>query len=226
MRDRTALREQDVVAAHLGSATPSVWSGRGRRPLARMADAAERESAGIDRAVQFAAEIRGRRHHRRRAAGNGRLEPGARGDAARSSGVQRRVSRICTCSIRPIPDRFWPSSARSIFARTLFLVASKSGSTLEVNILKQHFFHRAVQQFGEADAGQHFVLTTDPGSKLEQIARAGTLPRHFPGRAERRRPLLGAVELRARSGGADRHRRVHAARSRARDGAPLRVRRP
>lgn len=57
------------------------------------------------------------------------------------------------------------------FRRTIFLVASKSGTTLEVNILKQHFFHRAAQELGAIEAGRRFVLTTDPGSKLEHIAR-------------------------------------------------------
>ena len=56
------------------------------------------------------------------------------------------------------------------FSRTLFLVASKSGSTLEVNILKQYFFHRALEHFGADEAGRRFVLTTDPGSKLHQVA--------------------------------------------------------
>lgn len=56
-------------------------------------------------------------------------------------------------------------------SRTLFVVASKSGSTLEVNILHQYFFHRLVQSVGAENAGRHFVLTTDPGSKLHQVAR-------------------------------------------------------
>jgi transaldolase / glucose-6-phosphate isomerase len=54
--------------------------------------------------------------------------------------------------------------------RSLFLVASKSGSTLEVNILKQYFFHRVVEHVGADEAGRQFVLTTDPGSKLHQVA--------------------------------------------------------
>jgi len=49
-------------------------------------------------------------------------------------------------------------------------VASKSGSTLEVNILKQYFHSQAVKRLGEAEAGRHFVLTTDPGSKLRRVA--------------------------------------------------------
>ena len=65
--------------------------------------------------------------------------------------------------------------------RTLIVVASKSGTTLEVNILKQHFFDRAIAAVGKQEAGRHFVLTTDPGSKLEQIARQEGFRAIFPG---------------------------------------------
>jgi hypothetical protein len=54
--------------------------------------------------------------------------------------------------------------------RTLFLVASKSGSTLEVNILKQYFFQRVVEELGESAAGSRFAVTTDPGSKMQETA--------------------------------------------------------
>jgi transaldolase/glucose-6-phosphate isomerase len=54
--------------------------------------------------------------------------------------------------------------------RTLFIVSSKSGSTLEPNILKQYFFARAQAALGEAAAAQHFVAITDPGSSVEKIA--------------------------------------------------------
>ena len=56
-------------------------------------------------------------------------------------------------------------------AKTLFIVSSKSGSTLEPNIFKQYFFDRVEQTLGEGKAGDHFVAVTDPGSKLEQAAR-------------------------------------------------------
>jgi glucose-6-phosphate isomerase len=39
----------------------------------------------------------------------------------------------------------------------------------------------AVQEFGEAEAGRHFVLTTDPGSKLELIAKQEGFRAIFPG---------------------------------------------
>jgi transaldolase/glucose-6-phosphate isomerase len=55
--------------------------------------------------------------------------------------------------------------------RTLFIVSSKSGSTLEPNILKEYFFDRVRAVCGEAVAATHFVAITDPGSSLEKIAR-------------------------------------------------------
>ena len=57
-------------------------------------------------------------------------------------------------------------------ARTLFVVASKSGSTLEPNILKQYFFSVCEKALGKGKAGQHFIAITDPGSKMQQVAEA------------------------------------------------------
>jgi transaldolase / glucose-6-phosphate isomerase len=55
-------------------------------------------------------------------------------------------------------------------ARTLFIVSSKSGSTLEPNILKQYFFECAKRAVGAQNAGSRFIAITDPGSQLEKIA--------------------------------------------------------
>jgi transaldolase/glucose-6-phosphate isomerase len=55
-------------------------------------------------------------------------------------------------------------------AKTLFIVSSKSGSTLEPNIYKQYFFERVKQTVGADKAGSHFVAITDPGSKMQLVA--------------------------------------------------------
>jgi len=55
-------------------------------------------------------------------------------------------------------------------AKTLFIVSSKSGSTLEPNIFKQYFFERTKQAVGADQAGSHFIAITDPGSKMQQVA--------------------------------------------------------
>ncbi len=57
-------------------------------------------------------------------------------------------------------------------SETLVVVASKSGSTLEPNVLKQYFFDQMSFAVGAAKAGSHFLAITDPGSKMEQVAKA------------------------------------------------------
>ena len=54
--------------------------------------------------------------------------------------------------------------------KTLFIVSSKSGNTLEPNIFKQYFFDRLQQKLGAESAGNRFIAVTDPGSHLQQIA--------------------------------------------------------
>jgi transaldolase/glucose-6-phosphate isomerase len=66
-------------------------------------------------------------------------------------------------------------------ARTLFIVSSKSGSTLEPNIFKQYFFDRVRGLVGADEAGRRFVAVTDPGSKLQQVAEADRFRRVFLG---------------------------------------------
>jgi transaldolase/glucose-6-phosphate isomerase len=55
--------------------------------------------------------------------------------------------------------------------RTLYVVSSKSGTTLEPNLFFDYFFAQAGQELG-AKAGERFVVVTDPGSPLEEVARS------------------------------------------------------
>lgn len=53
--------------------------------------------------------------------------------------------------------------------RTLFIVASKSGSTVETISFFKYFYNRLVDVMGEEEAGQHCVAITDPGSNLAAL---------------------------------------------------------
>jgi transaldolase/glucose-6-phosphate isomerase len=66
--------------------------------------------------------------------------------------------------------------------KTLFIVSSKSGSTLEPNIFKQYFFERTKQVVGADKVGSHFVAITDPGSKMQQVAEGDHFLHVFFGR--------------------------------------------
>ncbi|MFY9856186.1 MAG: bifunctional transaldolase/phosoglucose isomerase [Terracidiphilus sp.] len=69
------------------------------------------------------------------------------------------------------PEQVWTVRNEVNLANTLVVVASKSGSTLEPNILKQFFFNEMKEVVGPNNAGSHFMAITDPGSKMEQVAK-------------------------------------------------------
>jgi len=56
------------------------------------------------------------------------------------------------------------------FSKTLFLVSSKSGGTLETKSLF-HYFYNKLRKQCKGDIGQQFAAITDQGSELEQLAK-------------------------------------------------------
>ncbi len=79
-----------------------------------------------------------------------------------------------------------PAQIRSLEARldlssTLFIVSSKSGSTLEPNIFKAYFFDRVAHAIGAAEAPRRFIAITDPGSSLDREAAAQNFRQVFHG---------------------------------------------
>jgi len=70
--------------------------------------------------------------------------------------------------------------ARVDLKRTLCIVSSKSGGTLEPNIFKAYFWDAMQKAVGDK-AGQHFVAVTDPGSKMQRVAEADGFRRVFMG---------------------------------------------
>jgi transaldolase/glucose-6-phosphate isomerase len=67
------------------------------------------------------------------------------------------------------PDEIKTVTDQIDIANTLFIVSSKSGTTLEPNILKDYFFTLAKKRLGD-NAGAHFIAITDPGSALSLAA--------------------------------------------------------
>jgi len=65
--------------------------------------------------------------------------------------------------------------------KTLCIVSSKSGSTLEPNIFKQYFFERVKKAVGENVVGSRFIAVTDPGSKMQQVAESDKFWKIFAG---------------------------------------------
>ncbi|HMO80795.1 MAG TPA: bifunctional transaldolase/phosoglucose isomerase [Pyrinomonadaceae bacterium] len=70
-----------------------------------------------------------------------------------------------------VPAQVKTVESRLDLSKTLFIVASKSGTTLEPNCFKQYFFERVAEFVGKESAGRQFIAITDPGSKMEEVAR-------------------------------------------------------
>jgi transaldolase/glucose-6-phosphate isomerase len=54
---------------------------------------------------------------------------------------------------------------------TIFIVASKSGSTIETECFRRYFWEKMTAHKGSA-AGEHFIAITDPGSDMAKMAEA------------------------------------------------------
>jgi hypothetical protein len=55
-------------------------------------------------------------------------------------------------------------------AKTLFIVSTKSGGTVETFSFFKFFYNLAADKLGREQAGAHFIAITDPGSKLAELA--------------------------------------------------------
>jgi transaldolase / glucose-6-phosphate isomerase len=65
--------------------------------------------------------------------------------------------------------------------KTLFIVASKSGGTIEIQSFERHFWQKTLAQVeGDvARAGSHFIAITDPATRLGQLAEEKKYRRVF-----------------------------------------------
>ena len=79
------------------------------------------------------------------------------------------------------PAQIKALEAKLDLKRTLCIVSSKSGSTLEPNIYKQYFFDRVKAKVSEKEVGNRFIAITDPGSKMQQVAEADKFRNIFMG---------------------------------------------
>jgi len=78
------------------------------------------------------------------------------------------------------PDQIRAVEGLVDMTKTLVVVASKSGSTLEPNVLQDHFLKRMRQAVGD-EAPRRFIAITDPGSSLETAAMEAGFAAIFSG---------------------------------------------
>ena len=166
-----ALRDWRVndKVRRLWARDSTLWSGSDEAKRLGWLDITERQLARLDVFDDFAADVRdgGFTHVLLLGMGGSSLCPEV---LSETFGQQEGSPRLHVldstdpAQVKAFEDNIDP-------AKTLFIVSSKSGSTLEPNIFKQYFFERLEQTLGKGKAGAHFAAVTDPGSKLEEAAR-------------------------------------------------------
>ncbi|HEV2302005.1 MAG TPA: bifunctional transaldolase/phosoglucose isomerase [Stellaceae bacterium] len=144
----------------------SLWTGGGEGSWLGWLDIVDDELQGVAELQSFAKEVKraGYRDVALLGMGGSSLGPEVLGE---SFPAQPGFPRL------HVLDSTDPAQIRNFeagldLAHTLFIVSSKSGSTLEPNIYRAYFFARAAAVLGEDEARRRFVAITDPGSSLDR----------------------------------------------------------
>jgi transaldolase / glucose-6-phosphate isomerase len=165
---------------HLWERDASLWTGSDESRWLGWLDIVEEQTAHLDELQKVAREVQARGFEHVLLLGMG-------GSSLGPEVLRMTFGHIPHFPVLHVLDSTDPAQVKSFehqidIARTLFIVSSKSGSTLEPNIFKQYFFERAKQTVGAQDAGKHFVAITDPGSKMQQVAEGDKFLHVFFGR--------------------------------------------
>jgi transaldolase/glucose-6-phosphate isomerase len=174
----TTKAQSGAWSRRLWSGDASLWTGRDEDRWLGWLPAARGERIDIEALEAFGAEIAsaGFIHVLLLGMGGSSLGPEV---MAETFGTRPGHPKLLVLDSTD-PDQIARFEAQIDPAKTLFIVASKSGSTLEPDILHRYFFDVATKALG-GDAGASFVAITDPGSQLEATARAQNFRHIFLG---------------------------------------------
>jgi transaldolase/glucose-6-phosphate isomerase len=148
----------------------SLWTGTDEAHWLGWLDVVDQQIAQTDNLRKIAAEVRG-------AGFKHVLLLGMGGSSLGPEVLQMTFGKLAGFPELHVLDSTDPAQVRTFekkidIPKTVFIVSSKSGSTLEPNIFKQYFFALTEQAVGADKAGSHFIAITDPGSKMQQVAEA------------------------------------------------------
>ena len=165
--------------ARLWQKDASLWTGGDEGNWLGWLTIVEEQLAGLDALQNFADEIRKARFKHILLLGMG-------GSSLCPEVLRKTFGKIKGHPELHVLDSTDPAQIKAIeghvdLKNTLFIVSSKSGSTLEPNIYKQYFFELVKAKLGEKEAGNRFIAITDPGSKMQQVAENDKFRRIFMG---------------------------------------------
>jgi transaldolase/glucose-6-phosphate isomerase len=158
-RQARLWRDEDRVR-RLWAKDPSLWTGKNEARWLGWLNAAKREMARVGELDSLAREVSGFESAVVLGMGGSSLCPDV---LSRSFGPRPGFPRLHVLD-STVPAQIMELEARINVGSTLFIVASKSGTTAEPAAFEKYFFERI-------RSGSQFVAITDPGSELERLAR-------------------------------------------------------
>ncbi len=155
----------EKTIARIWDRDASVWTNSGEQEWLGWLDIVEHELGNVDRYRELAEDIAG--------AGFSSIVLMGMGGSSLCPEVLARTFGINDFFIldSTVPAQVAAVQEEIDLTETLFIVASKSGSTLEPNCFRQYFFDRVSKLVGKDAAGKQFMAITDPGSQMEEIAK-------------------------------------------------------
>ncbi len=158
----SALHDPAQFSRKIWDRDASLWTNADEADWLGWLDVVDQQLARVQEFVSFAQEVKARNFTHALLLGMG-------GSSLCPEVLEKTFGRADGFPQFYVLDSTDPSQVKTVegkidIARTLFIVSSKSGSTLEPNIFKQYFFHLA-------NDPSRFIAITDPGSKMEQVAK-------------------------------------------------------
>jgi transaldolase/glucose-6-phosphate isomerase len=145
-----------------------LWSGRDEGKWLGWLDVVEAQLGGLERLTALANDVRGAgfRDAVLLGMGGSSLGPEVLAESLGSAPGFPKLHVLDSTS----PAQIRAVEAQIDPARTLFIVSSKSGTTLEPNVLMDYFRARVAAAIGAERAAESFVAISDPGSALHKLA--------------------------------------------------------
>ena len=146
----------------------TLWTGQDEARWLGWLDVVKQQLEEVARLKQFATEVRAAGFERVLLLGMGGSSLGAEVLASVFGHTADFPRLHILDSIDPMEVHRFASEIDLV--RTLFIVSSKSGTTLEVSLLTEFFLGKLKQKLEARNVGAHFAAVTDPDTSLQRLA--------------------------------------------------------
>ncbi len=169
--DRLAKLKSENIIQRIETMDYTIWSDKPKEITDRMGwlESPERSKSELDEIKKFVSEIikEGFTHALLMGMGGSSLAPEV---FRKTFGVKKGYLDLSVIDSTH-PEVVLEYERKLDPAKTLYIVSTKSGGTIETISFMKYFYNSVVKKLGIENASNHFIAITDSGSGLEDIAK-------------------------------------------------------